>query len=399
MSGSDEELIVGMPPMGLRDNEDVKAGDQKKGRDYDPTRRSVKADPKTKKEPPEVGQPLLAPESLEPLTEDQRREIKQMMQDEEEARARKYYERYGRASGLRIPSFLFSPTFILLVVALAGVFFLFVFTQVLSLFQSLQAYGPLVQYIGYGAMGLLILALAAAGLRIAYLYLRLSRNRQISIPALSGLAERQELRDISERELSRARARLASYLNRYPLDDGQKNRELLRAGFQEEEIEMLKGQRRLLLDESVSPGAEEWVRSFRSGFQEVLDQCARRRIKSLALRGGVKSAIIPIPIVDTIIILYSAFYMIGDLCRIYNLRMGALSTAVIMGRAFVHAYLAGEIEEVSEKVFDSVFDSQEFLSQLAGAVAPRLVEGKANAFLLYRLGRSTSNLLRPVRPD
>ncbi|MFO8058575.1 MAG: DUF697 domain-containing protein [bacterium] len=399
MSRSDEDLIVGMPVMGVQDPAEVKDSDRKRNEKSDPARRSVKESPQTKEQAPEVGQPLQAPERMEPLTEKQRREIKELMEQEEYSRARQYLDGAGKVPGFRIPAFMFRPTFVLLVIALAGVFFLFVFTQLLSLFQSLQQYGPLVQYVGYGAMGLLLLALLLAGMRIAYLYLRLSRNRQVSIPALSDLAKREELRELSEKELARGRKNLAGYLEKYPLESKDHEREFLRIGFREEEIERLRGQRRALLDEASSPGAEEWMQTFRNGFQEVLDTCASRRIKSLALRGGIKSAIIPISIVDTIIILYTAFVMIGDLCRIYNLRMGALSTAVIMGRAFIHAYLAGEIEEVSEKLFDSVFDSQEFLSQLAGAVAPRLVEGKANAFLLYRLGRSTTKLLRPVRPD
>ncbi len=397
MGSRDEDLLLGMPPMGMKDPGEVES-EGKEAAAYDPLYRRIRSKRHSGEDTPEIGQPLQSPDSLEPLSESDRQELRELFKKEETDRLREYMEGKSRASGLKLPSFLFSPTFILLVISLAGVFFLFVFTQLMSLFQSLQQYGPLVQYIGYGAMGLLLLALLAAGLRIAYLYLRLSRNRQVSLPALSDLASRQELRELSEKELSRARTRLFGYIKSYPAGSKEDERELIRAGFREEEIEMLRSQKRTLLDEATSPAAEEWIHTFRSSFQEVLDQCARRRIKSLAIKGGIKSAIIPISIVDTIIILYSAFIMIGDLCRIYNLRMGALSTAVIMGRAFVHAYLAGEIEEVSEKVFDSVFDSQEFLSQLAGAVAPRLVEGKANAFLLYRLGRSTSKLLRPVKP-
>jgi len=347
-----------------------------------------------------LGQPRQAPRESRELSAGEVKALEDRLRREEERKARELADSIRSESGIKLPSFLFSATFILAAVSLAGVFMLFVLAQALSFFESLSRAPAPAAYLGYGAVSLLILVMLLTMLRLAWLYLRLGKNRQVSLKVIGALESRRELRELSRQELREARSRLVRHLEGFRLEGDRAGSELFALGFQEEEVEALKNQKQRLLDPNLSPSAdEEWIREFREGFQAALDRAASRRIKTFALRVGLKTAIIPISLVDAVIVVYSSFMLIGDLCRIYNLRMGGLATAVILARAFVHAYLAAEIEEMSEKVFDSILDSEGLVSQLAGAIAPKLVEGKANAFLIWRLGRAASALLRPVSPD
>lgn len=346
-----------------------------------------------------LGQPKQAPRESRELSAGEVKALEDRLRREEERRARELADSIRSESGIKLPSFLFSATFIMAAVSLAGVFLLFILTQTLSFFESLSRAPAPAAYLGYGAVALLLLVMLLTMLRLAWLYLRLGKNRQVSLKVIGALESRRELRELSRQELREARARLMRYLEGFRLEGDRAGSELAALGFLEEEVEALKNHKQRLLDENLSPSSEEWIRDFRQGFQAALDKAGSRRIKTFALRVGLKTAIIPISLVDAVIVVYSSFMMIGDLCRIYNLRLGGLSTAVILARAFVHAYLAAEIEEMSEKVFDSIMDSEGLVSQFAGAIAPKLVEGKANAFLIWRLGRAASALLRPVSPE
>ena len=101
--------------------------------------------------------------------------------------------------------------------------------------------------------------------------------------------------------------------------------------------------------------------------------------------------------------------MLSDLCRVYNLRAGRAGTAVLLGRVFFNAYLAGqgtEWEKLAEDQYDQLFAeamnvvgvgvSSNMVGKLLGKVGAKATTGYLNRILLIRLGRYSSRLLRPV---
>jgi len=147
-----------------------------------------------------------------------------------------------------------------------------------------------------------------------------------------------------------------------------------------------------------------------AGFQAELESAARRRVVRAARLVAAKTAVTPRSI-DTAIVLHAALAMVGDLCRIFQLRLGTLGTAVVLGRAFALAYLSGQLQQATETLTrDAAADGAGQLlhglpegigqvgSKLAGALAPKVAEGTANGILLWRLGAATIRLLRPVAP-
>jgi hypothetical protein len=104
--------------------------------------------------------------------------------------------------------------------------------------------------------------------------------------------------------------------------------------------------------------------------------------------------------------------MLSDLCQLYNLRAGRTGTAVLMGRTFFNAYLAGqsaEWEKLAEDQYDQLFHeamnavgvgmSANVVGKIVGKVGAKVTTGYLNRVLLIRLGRYASRLLRPVTRD
>ncbi len=313
-----------------------------------------------------------------------------------------------RAGGLRLPGFLFDATFVLAVAALGAVLLLFVLAQAAALAERLAAAPPWLRYPGLAAVGLLLVVVVLAAVRLAWLYLRVGHTGQVDVRALADLAERQTMRRLAQGRLAAAGARLRRYLEGYPVEGASAARGLMAAGFAGGEIERLRSHRRVLLDPDLDPGAETWLRDFEGSFQAVLDAAAQRRVREAARWVGVKTAVTP-RLVDTAIVLHAALRLVGDLCRIYQLRPGAMGTAVVLGRAFVLAYLSSHIQQASEDLTrdaaaQGVGQLLEGLpegvgqvgSRLAGVLAPKMAEGAANGILLWRLGTAAIRLLRPV---
>ncbi len=346
-----------------------------------------------------LGRPMARPGGGKPLgTEDVEARAASLLEDEEAPPER----------GLRLPRFLFDATFVLSVAALGAVLLLFVLAQAAALAERLATAPPWLRYPGLAAVGVLLVVVALAALRLVWLYLRVGHTGQVDVGALTDLAERQTMRRLAHARLAAAGTRLRRYLQAYPVDGRAAARTLLAAGFNEDEVERLRSHRRILLDPDLDPGAETWLRDFESSFQAVLDGAAQRRVREAARWVGVKTAVTP-QLVDTAIVLHAALRLVGDLCRIYQLRPGTLGTAVVLGRAFVLAYLSSHIQQVSEdltrdaaaqgvgQLLDGLPEGVgQVGSRLAGVLAPKMAEGAANGILLWRLGSAAIRLLRPV---
>ena len=95
---------------------------------------------------------------------------------------------------------------------------------------------------------------------------------------------------------------------------------------------------------------------------------------------------------------------------------GGTGTAVLMGRTFFNAYLAGqgtEWEKLAEEQYDQLFHeavnavgmgvgvgvSANVIGKVLGKVGAKATTGYLNRVLLIRLGRYAARLLRPVTKD
>ena len=115
------------------------------------------------------------------------------------------------------------------------------------------------------------------------------------------------------------------------------------------------------------------------------------------------TAVAPNAVVDSGATLFYTFSMLTDLCQIYNLRAGRTGTAVLLGRVFFNAYLAGqgtEWEKLAEEQYDQLFHeamnvvgvgvSSNMVGKLLGKVGAKATTGYLNRVLLIRLGRYSS---------
>ena len=139
-------------------------------------------------------------------------------------------------------------------------------------------------------------------------------------------------------------------------------------------------------------------------------------MKYWASRIWVVTAVAPNAVIDSGATLFYTFSMLNDLCQLYNLRAGRTGTAVLMGRTFFNAYLAGqgtEWEKLAEEQYDQLFHeavnavgmgvgvgvSANVVGKVLGKVGAKATTGYLNRVLLIRLGRYAARLLRPVTKD
>ena len=167
-----------------------------------------------------------------------------------------------------------------------------------------------------------------------------------------------------------------------------------------------------LLDPEKFASTDQWFARFRDGFQAEIDAAAETRVKYWGSRVWVVTAVAPNNLVDTGATLFYTFSMVADLCQLYNLRAGRTGTAVLMGRVFFNAYLAGqgtEWEKLAEDQYDQMFHEamnvvgvgvgSNVVGKLLGKVGAKATTGYLNRILMIRLGKYSARLLRPVSKD
>jgi len=193
----------------------------------------------------------------------------------------------------------------------------------------------------------------------------------------------------------------------------EKDRKRLRGlGLTDEAMVRLAAVRTELLDPDKFASTEQWFARFRVAFQGELDAAAEARIKYWGSRIWVVTAVAPNAFVDSGATFFYTFSMLSDLCQIYNLRAGRTGTAVLLGRVFFNAYLAGqgtEWEKIAEDQYDQMFGeamsavgigvSSNVVGKLLGKIGAKATTGYLNRVLLIRLGRYSARLLRPVAKD
>ena len=92
---------------------------------------------------------------------------------------------------------------------------------------------------------------------------------------------------------------------------------------------------------------------------------------------------------------------VKDLMTLYNLRTSGRTTGQILVRVIAQAYLAGEMQDVSETFVGTMADGiKEHVGNIGAGllkfVGSKIGEGVVNGLLIKRLGNATIDLLRPV---
>ena len=286
-----------------------------------------------------------------------------------------------------------------LITLLVAGLFLVVLSQALALTRTLREMPDWLSIPAFAAAGLLLIAMLAAGLRLASLYLKLRASPLIEVSALQQLAARAEMRDIASRQFAEACRVLRGFVENYPLDAKSAAR-LRRYGFQADDLDRLRRSAAALTGREMTT-YESWLGECDRGFLAVLDGVARKRVRQYAIAVGVKTAAVPTGFADTVIVLLNAYLMIGDLCRIYNLRATRLGTLSILAHVFVNAFSAAHLEELTDAAADGVGEAVSTAGGLLAGVArtatARLAEGTANGLLFRRLGTVTMRQLRPIQ--
>jgi len=358
----------------------------------------------------ELGRPPQVPSGLSLLSDDDRRRLRDM--DEEQA-AKELAEAEmllaADPSGLGWLGWFGTPLVLAFLVGSVGLAGLFVFNQVISVLNALAAQPEWAQYTGYAGLVLFAACVLYAFIRFVYLYATLRHNRQVQVKGLQELAKRTRLRWLAFAKSAEAKEQLEGYLKSFPLDLDKDRKAMLKLGVTDEMRAKLRAVRAELLDPAKFASSDQWFARFRDGFQGELDVAAEARVKYWASRIWVVTAVSPNALIDSGSTLFYTFSMLSDLLQIYNLRAGRTGTAVLLGRVFFNAYLAGqgaEWEKVVEDQYDQLFHEamnvvgvgvgSNFAGKILGKVGPRATTGYLNRVLLIRLGRYAVRLLRPV---
>jgi len=365
---------------------------------------------------PPLGSPLGASCGFEPVSQENRKKLLERERKEHEEDERIHRGRvFGSVPEIQFPSFLLNTTFVLAIAAIFSVIALFVYAQALTILAEIQSLPTWLQYVSYALLFVFFVLIVGFGVRLAGIYWRLKKTRRINIRGLEELNARSHLRRQVSLETGAARAHLRDYIICYPIG----NKQLSEAGFTHQQIAGLRIQREKLTDPQADLGSTAWIVDFKKSFQQILDDAADECIKRHALNVGVRTAAAPFPVADTLIVLYSSLALIGDLCRIYNLRLGRLSTVLVVSWAAGQSLLAGRIEEsptldsLNDEALHTAFGEQAVkmlatvgshltstATELASRVAKRsmraIEQGVLQGVLLSRLGKRTKAWLRMV---
>ncbi len=358
----------------------------------------------------ELGRPPQVPIGLALLSDADRTRLRQL-EDEQASKELAEAEMLLAAdpTGLGWLGWFGTPFVLAMLVGSVGLAGLFVSNQVLSVLNALASQPEWAQYTGYAGLVLFGICVLYAFLRFAYLYATLRRNRQVQVRGLEELAKRTRLRWLAFAKSAEAKQQLEVYLNTFPLDSEKDRKTLLKLGVTDEVQLRLRNARVELLDPARFASSDQWFARFREGFQGELDTLAEARVKYWGSRIWVVTAVSPNALVDSGSSLFYTFSMLADLCQIYNLRAGRTGTAVLLGRVFFNAYLAGQSadwEKVVEDQYDQLFHEamnvvgvgvgSNFAGKILGKVGARATTGYLNRVLLIRLGRYSIRLLQPV---
>ncbi len=305
---------------------------------------------------------------------------------------------FKELKGFQLPSWL-KRTCIWGLLAVAAVLILLLVGQVTTFLSQLKTLPLWSQWLVGALLSLVALIVLVLVIKILLLSLKLKRNEQINFAVIEALSKREELRNLAYARRVEAVDKLKDYLKSFPV---QKEEAFLEIGMTRDHFASLARAHKKLLDGSQPLSSDKWLDLYRAGFQLALDETAANIHKSYARRVALKTAISPLPMLDTVIVLGLSLAMVKDMMTLYNLKFGTVAAAYVLVHAIGQAYIAGELQDISESFVDSLNDTVadhvgQVASTITTAIGSKTGEGVANGIMMFRLGKATRKLLQPTR--
>lgn len=274
----------------------------------------------------------------------------------------------------------------------AGVFFIWLYCQLLPLVRIALSYEGWRLYVALAVVLVPVLVLAALVARALLLFRRLPPIPQLTVADMDGL----ELKHRLQRR----------YLAKLPASSEY----VRRCRFKEPELVrgLLDG---LRSESSLHSDETGWLDEFRR-FQALQDARAKEIVSRCCKLIALKTAAIPWRVLDMLCVFYNSTRMVSELAAVYNRRMSRADAFRLVCRWCAAIYVSGELGAIMESsaqaggeyaadwlddgdLMAGVAQSMPVLAKLAG----KAVEGGVNAYFAYRMGRRAIAAFRALAPS
>lgn len=274
-------------------------------------------------------------------------------------------------------------TTLLLVMLFLAVAGLYLYAAALDFADQVTRYPVYLQWPVWMLLGLVLIIVLYALVRIGVLWRSLAHQPKVS------------LAQVSETDREAAKEQLLVYLNRLVAQKG-KNWQSVWPDSPKQVETLLKPCRRLVKQRHIA--TEAWLEEFEANVRKPLDAAAATRIRNYWRLVGIKTAISPFPLVDSLAVLYNNFLLVGDLAALYGRRISRHEILILLGVIIFQVFIATR----SQEVFDSLAEdmSQTINSGLARGLtqffAPKVAEGTVHAMVTWRIGRRAQRMFHPL---
>ena len=134
----------------------------------------------------------------------------------------------------------------------------------------------------------------------------------------------------------------------------------------------------------------ERLRLFARTVLAPLDRAARRLVTRGARDIGALTALSPLGLLDSAIVLWRTLIMLRAIARLYGVRPGIAASLRLLRRTLAHVLAAGVGELLSDAAIETAGAS------LLSAISARLGQGAVHGLLAARLGLAAVQICRPV---
>jgi len=263
---------------------------------------------------------------------------------------------------------------------------LFIYAATLNFITTVVAYPNYLQWPVWLLLGLILVLVLYAFVRLLALWGSLHRHPQVSLAQVDETDRVQAKTDLANylKKLASGGNQQASKWNRFWPDEPDQATALLEAC------------RKLSKDRHID--VDSWLEEFNELIRKPMDQAASRRIRKYWRLVGIKTAISPFPLIDSMAVLYNNFLMIGDLSILYGRKISKAEIFILLWIIIFQVYIATQSQEILESVADEM--TQSIQSGIARSVtqffSPKLAEGTIHAMVTWRVGKRAMSMMHPI---
>lgn len=122
----------------------------------------------------------------------------------------------------------------------------------------------------------------------------------------------------------------------------------------------------------------------------IIDAQVQDKIKTASIQAAVSTAISPLVILDSGIIIWRSFLLTKEIAFLYGFKSGWLSTFILLNHGAFNVFFAGVTELTSEYINEMAESS------LVSKISISATQGLSNGILLARLGLGVMEACRPL---